>query len=470
MVNFGGSVVMARLLSPREMGVYAVAVAIVGILAVLRSLGLNTFIIREPQLTPSLLATTFTINAALAAASSILLLVSSRFAGWTMGDSGVTHILQVLALSPIVSAFEFLPAAYIERTGAFRVIGAINLSRGAVGVATTITLAWFGNSYMSIAWGNLASVVFGAIAMSVMGRPFLQLRVGLSEWKRVGTFGTQMLTLNIIGSLQERLFDILLGRVVGLSSLGLYSRASGLNTLLWDNLHVVIARILFVDFAERRRRGISLHDSYLQVLAILTALLWPAFAGLAILAGPIIYTVYGPQWTAAALPLSLLSIAGIFYVAVTMTWELYIVHGAMAAQLRFQLKRTSAALCLFTAGCFGGLNWAAAARVADSLVTIVLARGDIQRFTDTKPADYRPIYSQSAGLTVLACGPAVIVMGANSWSEQTGLTSILCAVLVGVLSWLVGLRVLRHPLQDELQRAARQIVSLLHTRRKSRLH
>lgn len=453
LVNFGGSVVMARLLSPREMGVYAVAVAIVGILAVLRSLGLNTFIIRETQLTSSVLSTTFTINAGLAALSSVLLLICSTFAGWAMGDPGVSSILQVLALSPIVSAFEFLPSAYLERNGAFRSLSMVNLLRGALGVCTTITLAWLGYSYMSIAWGNLASMVFGAVALCIAGRPFIHLRIGVSDWRRVMKFGMQMLTVSVIGSIQERLFDILLGRVVGLGALGLYSRASGLNSLLWDNLHLVIARIVFVDFAERRRRGMSLRDGYLQIIAILTAFLWPAFAGLAILAGPVIYIVYGPKWTAAATPLSLLSTAGIFYVAVTMTWELYIVQGAMGAQLRFQLKRTTAATCLFSAGCLGGLNWAAASRVADSLVTVLLARRDIQRLTDTDSSDYWPIYIQSAGLTVLACGPAAVLMMTNSWSEQTGITSILCAVILGMCSWLVGLYLTKHPLHTEITRA-----------------
>jgi O-antigen/teichoic acid export membrane protein len=56
-LQFGGSVVMARLLTPHEMGIFAVAYAIVGILSTIRALGLSSFLIREPDLTPEIVAT-----------------------------------------------------------------------------------------------------------------------------------------------------------------------------------------------------------------------------------------------------------------------------------------------------------------------------------------------------------------------------------------------------------------------------
>jgi hypothetical protein len=66
LLQFGGSVAMARLLTPYEMGIYPVASAIVGILGAIRAVGLNIFLIREPDLKPEALAISFTINAILA--------------------------------------------------------------------------------------------------------------------------------------------------------------------------------------------------------------------------------------------------------------------------------------------------------------------------------------------------------------------------------------------------------------------
>lgn len=450
-IMFAGSVVLARLLSPYEMGVYAAAAAILGILATLRAFGLSNIIIREPELTPAVAATAFTINAGLCVLSSCLLLVSSRLAGLAFEDPSVEQLLVLLALLPAISIVEFLPAAYLERVGAFQGIGLINIAKALLSAVVTIAMAYAGFSYMSLAWGNLAAALLSAISFSVIGRDQASLRFDLSEWRKVGTFGIQMLTVNVLASVVQRLFDLLLGRMVGLAALGLWSRAVGLNNLLWDNIHLLFARIVFVDFSERRRRGMSLRDGYLRLVAIQTALLWPAFAGLAILSGPVVYTVYGPTWMAAAIPLALMSIGGVIATAITMTWEIYVVQGEVAAQIRFQVKRTAIAAALFVTGCLGGLNWAAASRIGDAVAAVLLAKADLQRMTDTVWADYPPIYLRSAALTVAACLPSALLMQARGWSAETPLAEALASAAIGVGFWLVGLRLTGHPIDDELR-------------------
>ncbi len=55
-LQFSGAVVLARLLTPYEMGVYTAAAAVTGILGILQAFGLTLFIIREPDLDRHILA------------------------------------------------------------------------------------------------------------------------------------------------------------------------------------------------------------------------------------------------------------------------------------------------------------------------------------------------------------------------------------------------------------------------------
>jgi O-antigen/teichoic acid export membrane protein len=57
-LQFGGSVILARLLSPYEMGVFVVGAAITGVLSAIQAFGLAGFIVREQDLSPELLAST----------------------------------------------------------------------------------------------------------------------------------------------------------------------------------------------------------------------------------------------------------------------------------------------------------------------------------------------------------------------------------------------------------------------------
>jgi O-antigen/teichoic acid export membrane protein len=218
---------------------------------------------------------------------------------------------------------------------------------------------------------------------------------------------------------------------------------------MWDHLHAVITRIVFVDLANQQRQGRSLRASYLATLRMITVLLWPAFAGAAVLAGPIIRLLLGPGWAGAALPFSLLSIAALVLSSLTMTWEVFLIRDQTALQARLEIVRNGAGLLTFAAGCIFGLGGAGLARIADALLAVGLYWPHLQRMTDTFGRDYVPIYLHAAGVTAVAILPSVLVMAAWGWSDTTPLPSLAVAIALGIAGWACGLRYLRHPLIDE---------------------
>ena len=373
-------------------------------------------------------------------------------------DVGVQRVLLLLSVTPVLNIFEFLPMAQLERNGDFRSIAAIGLVKMSAITAVSVTLASLGFSYMSIAWGTLASNVAGVVCANWIGWPFVSLRPGLRDWRRIGAFGVRILLIGVMGTIVGRLSDVMLGRLVGLNALGLYSRASGLSGLLSDNIHAVIARIVFVDFSDRQRRSLPLHESYLRIVAMITGLLWPGFAGLAILAGPVVLTLYGPKWLDAAMPLSCLAVAGVVGTSITMTGEIFLVTGNTDRLLRLEARRNAIGLTLFTFGCLAGLVWAAAARIGDNLAAVFIYGPEVRRMTGTRGSDYARIYWQSAMLTCAACGPSALLMAVNRWSEYTSLSAVSAAVFLGIMNWLCGLWLLRHPLFIEIETVGLRVV------------
>jgi hypothetical protein len=208
LLQFGGSVAMARLLTPYEMGIYAVASAIVGILGAIRATGLNVFLIREPDLEPHVLATSFTINAILAMVTAAAIAALGSASDAILGNTGVRHVLLLLALSPLLSIFELLPAASLERIGVFRVLALVNLAKVTVSTTVTIFLAVNGFSYMSIAWGSLAGTLCGMICLNVLGRQYVSLRLSLKDWRRITRFGLEMFAVGVVGNLATKLSDL----------------------------------------------------------------------------------------------------------------------------------------------------------------------------------------------------------------------------------------------------------------------
>ena len=448
-LQFAGSVVLARCLTVHDMGVYGVAAATVGVLYVIQAFGLQSLIVREEVLSPAITSTAFTVNALIALFLSACVLMLSSAGSVLLHDSGVRRVLLILSISPLFSIFDLLPSANLERNGDFRTMSIISMLAGIVNALVTVGLAFRGFSYMSIAYAGLFSGLTNSATLNFVARRHVSFQVGLTSWRRVASFGLQMMTISGVQTAASRLSDIILARLLGLSALGLYNRAGSLNNLLWNNIHLVIGRVVFVDFAELNRRGISLRQRYIRTVEVLTAILWPAFSGFALLSGPFVASVYGTRWLPATAPFALLAVGSIINVSITMTWELFAATGQLKAQTRIECLRAASSLAVFTLGCMFSLNAAAATRVLDSTVAFIVYRRHLNRMTQTTLTDFLPVYLRSAALTFLAVAPAALLMISFHMSSRVPLLFAIVSVVFGLVLWGFGLLVLRHPLAEE---------------------
>jgi O-antigen/teichoic acid export membrane protein len=451
-LQFGSTVVLSRLLTPYETGVYAASASIIGLLSILQSFGLSLLIIREPEIDEDLIACAFTINALLATFLAATIFGLSSVGGYFLNEIGVQHVMSMLAILPLLQIFEFLPASNLERRGQFKVIAAVNFCKALVNATATISFAVTGFSYMSIAWGAILAAVAGAIGFNIAGKQHVSLRPGLAEWRRVLRFGMEQIAIQGVNTASNRISEFLLGRLLGLSALGLFSRAATLNSLIWNHIHLVVGRVVFVELAEQKRKGISLRQIYLHTVEIITGILWPAFTGMAIMSGPAVRIVFGEQWIGAAMPLTALSLASLLLVSITMTWELFVVNHETGTQARLEAVRSGVGLAFFTAGTLISLTAAAAGRIAEACFSLWLYRPHISRMTSTKTGDFVSIYCRSAILTLAGCCPAFILMVASEWSAQVSVASVAAAIVAGLILWSIAASLTKHAVYYEGKR------------------
>jgi O-antigen/teichoic acid export membrane protein len=100
LLQFLAAVVLARYLSPYEMGIYTLAAAIIGVLSLMQALGLQSLLVRETHLTPEIIATAFTVNAILALILSSVIVTASLLGSSLLGSKPeVSKVLLILALN-----------------------------------------------------------------------------------------------------------------------------------------------------------------------------------------------------------------------------------------------------------------------------------------------------------------------------------------------------------------------------------
>ncbi len=453
-LQFIGSVVIARLLAPYDVGVFAVAMAVVGLVSIIQVVGLNSFLVREPTLTTQTISTTATVNWLLAFVIAGLIAIVGFVGEYFFRERGVRDVLLIIALVPLIGAIAFIPSAMLERDGDFRMLALIRAGSTALGLALTIILALQGFRYMSFAYSQIATALLTNAMVVVIARRHLNFRLSLQGAQTIIKFGLQILSTYGLTAAATRSMEIMLGRVQGLAALGLYSRASGNHNMLWDSVHVIIGRVVFVDFSRHVADGGSLRDRYLKVLATVTGLLWPLFGGVAILSGPIIEIVYGQPWIGAATPLAFLCIASMIISSVAMTAEIFVIRNEAKLHVRTVFISTAVGLSLFVLGAFHSLEAAAASRIIDALFLQWLYRPHLRRMIDALPGDFQRVYMQSALVTVAACAPAAVTMIFWRFSPAVPVEQLILASICGAALWLLALRLSGHFLFAEIVKLA----------------
>ena len=451
LTGFASTVVVARLLDPRDLGVFAFASAIAGFITILGTFSIHAYIVREEALTELQVRGAFTVNALLNGLLALLLLILSLVEWRLLGAADVAQVMLFLALAPVISIFEFLPAALSMRAMRYDLVSIANFLRMTTIAGATVIAAYMGFRASSMAVGQLLGGLVAALAYAcirprdVLARP---TRHGL---RAILVFGLQMMSIGGLGQLSLRVCDLILGRMLGLVQLGLYSRASSMTWMIANNVYGLASRVIFARLSQEYRERGTVRDAYLPALRMLTAVMWPALTGLAVLSRPVVKLLYGEKWVGAAVPLSLLMIAQVISIAIGLHWEVYLIRKQTAQQTRLEFVRSAVGIAAFAVGCLFGIAGAAAGRVIEALTGYALYHPTVGPLAGMQRGEMGRIFRESAGLTLAAIVPALAVMLWTGWSARLSPVALGGAIGLGGVFWLALLARQDHPLMREMK-------------------
>ncbi|SOB81102.1 Membrane protein involved in the export of O-antigen and teichoic acid [Sphingomonas guangdongensis] len=467
LVTFAGSIVIARLLSPREMGVYAVAMATIGIIQLFAAFGVGSYVIREIELTSRKLDAAFTINLVLSIALAIAIFLLGRFGAFLLSEPTVASVLQLLAINPILGALSFRSSVMLQRAMLFRGTSIIGVLAMMITTGVTIIAALRGESSMSPAYGAVTGALFGTLGTILIAREHWSMRLSLFEWRKITAFGLRIMSIGGISQASARVMDIVVAHFLGLAALGLYSRALNLNNLIFGNIYAPMTRVVFAKLSEAQREGDRVADVFLRGLRMIIALIGPLVIGLAVLAKPAILLLYGERWMGAAIPLSLILVSHFITLSFAMNWELFLVRDELKVQTRLEISRSLFGVLTQVIGSLISLVAVAASSIVDAIFSLLLYSRHMPRLAQVEQSRMIGIYAEGTLLTAVAALPCFVLMMLTGWDSRTSLLPIAGTIAVGVVAWLLLLKQMKHPLMDEIELLVSQLAGRIARRHKT---
>jgi len=450
-IQFVASVIVARLLTPAELGVYGVALAALTLLTAFQNLGFQSFIVRESAIDAPTLGTVHTMAMVQALVLAVLLYAGAPLLADFLDEPRVTPALRILCLHALLMPVETLSSGHLQKRGRFDLLTAMALARVSSGAVASVVLAYAGFSYASLSWGAVIGQALAAlVAVAFTGRD-LATAPTLARWRAVWAYGSNILATMALANMFSRLPDIALGRLAGVAMVGLYGRASGIIESFNTGVMYGVQRVVLKALVDSRDQIGRIDYVYLRAVRAATGRFWPMYAGLGILSGPVITMIYGPRWSAAAPVLALLCAAAVIQTALVARQEVLITAGRVAELPRLEGVRGSIGLELFIAGATQGLVPAAASRVAEALAQHALFVRRIRAAAETSFGAIYRCYAPSAVVTAAAILPSLLVMQRHGWPDELPAGEFVAAVVAGILLWLAALHLVKHELRTELR-------------------
>jgi O-antigen/teichoic acid export membrane protein len=451
-VELASILVLARILTPAEIGVFALGSVVLLLTSELRNFGVGQYIVSEPEMNSDKLRRALGMLIISAWGLGGALLYCAPILAEFYQAPGLIDVFQVTSIGFFIAPFIAIPYALLRREMAFDKILQIHSASSLVQALVTVVGALNGLSYMSMAWGLLAGQFVQLFGVHYFVGNRTSLIPSFNKLGAVMRYGTYAGFAGLFRHASAGASDLVLGRLGTMTDVAVFSRGAGL-VLLFDRFVTLAVRpAVLPHFSDAYHKGHSMADMYLRAVSLQTGLAWPFLAGFSAAVLPLVRLLYGDQWD-ASVPVA----------------QILVVWGALAAVSQYStdallavgrpglvfIKEVAVCVSRFLAIIIGvryGLEGAAVAACLAGVLELVLVTELMRIAIGTKRLALIRLCGHSGFVAVatgVACHAAAVYTTETFSSNVAQVASL---VVIGMGVWVITVYLVRHPLVEELER------------------
>jgi O-antigen/teichoic acid export membrane protein len=453
MLALGSNIILARLLTPAEIGMYSVTLAVIGIAQVLRDFGIGNYLIQLKEPSPSQISTAFGMSLLLGGSLFVVVYLLAPWAAAFYNEADMTATMRIASLNFLVLPFCLVPMSLLRRDMQFKRLLYVSLGASIVNFGVTVALAWAGWGANSMAIGSVAMNAATAVGTLLVGERRAICWPSLTHWRPVLSFGGQSAATSVITTISMDANDLVVGKVLGFEPVAMISRAQGLISLFHRDVMGAIRNVALPAYSNAHRAHEPMAPVVAHSASMVTIVGWTFYGWIGLFSLEAIRLLYGTQWDAAAGLVPLLALAGAISCISTLMPSALIAVGRidLVTKIDLTLQPLKLALVVVAAVVFKSMTAVVAALLLMSiLASPVFSWATNRAIGGLFPALIRGL-GDSLAVALTALAPAVILV---LWSgvdrkEPIHLAAVLASVLAGLVLGLLAADIVRHSITRE---------------------
>lgn len=413
---------LARLLTPTDFGIFAMAGFLIGIAIGLRDFGIPMATVQAADLVDDTASALFWLNLKLSGALFLMLAAAGPILSWFFGYPVLVAITAVLGAGVALSATANVHNGLLLRRMRFGAVATIEVLAAVLGAVAGIAAAYAGAQYWALViqqgvfLGGLGVLPWLFCDWRPHGSRAGPTQDGTLRLRSLVHYSKDLSLARLVTQIGSNLDYVLIGRFAGAGPLGLYHAAFRWAMLPIYQIYLPLTNVVVATQSRLQDDVDRYRASFRSAVRAAGALVLPLLAFLFAAAGDVILLLLGPQWIDAVPMFQALVLAAFCDVGrVSCRWA-YLSEGRMRRQLHWTLISTPLLMIAVAAGLPWGARGVAVGYAAATAALVwpgvVYCLGDsVLRMRDFWEPISRPALAAIAGAAVVLIG--------NEWAAPS---------------------------------------------------
>lgn len=296
LVSFIVSIVLARILVPKDYGTIALVTVFTAILQVFVDSGLGTALIQKKDADDLDFSSVFYFNLCVCIILYVGMFIAAPYIALFYEDRNLTSVVRVLSFTLVISGVKGIQQAYVSRNMLFKRFFFSTIGGTIFSAFLGIGMAYIGLGVWALVAQQLSNAAIDTLILWITVKWHPKRMFSWKRLKSLLTFGWKLLVSALLDTVYNNLRNLIIGKFYTSTDLAFYNQGDKFPKIVVTNINTSIDSVLLPTMSNVQDDRERVKQMTRRAIKTSTYVMAPLMMGLAFCAEPIVKLVLTDKW------------------------------------------------------------------------------------------------------------------------------------------------------------------------------
>jgi len=310
-LQFVFSIILARLLSPADFGMFAMIAVFSNLGLLFSDFGFGHALIYKKHSSKIEFDSVFVINLLIGLLLTLLFFLIAQFIANFYDEPRLNNLSKAISILFFIQSFGLVSIIEIKKKIDFKRLAVIDSVSLLFSSIIAITFAIYGFGIWSLVIRSILNITIRTVIVFFFSSYQPKFNFNIKVIKNLWKYSISVSANGFLTYWMRNLDNLMIGKLIGQQSLGFYNMAYQIMLLPMNNISNVVKDVLFPSFSSIKNDINVIRPVYLKIIQTIALFTFPMLAGLACLSDSFVIIILGEKWAPMIPILSLLALVAI---------------------------------------------------------------------------------------------------------------------------------------------------------------